>query len=199
MLWPLPRPFPQPPRSSFSSASLFFFFPGMPHPSFFLFLPTLPLLNKSFFSLPLLFPPPLLRPLLLCLLSCHSLQESPLTGFLLSVFHSVTLSNASYNSLTQVSGEQAIHLESPPEGKNITSLTCYFRNWPGCLVVWVGRRGEICLYVGWLERTHVNRTMLTSNSPSQARPRLGPRAFSSLGIITTTGVIAQEMYNLKRH
>ena len=82
------------------------------------------------------------------------------------------------------------------QGKeNISSLTCYFRNWPGCLVVWVGRRREICLYVGWLERTHVNRTMLTTNSSSQARPTLGPRAFSSLGIIiTTTGVIAQEMY-----
>ena len=36
--------------------------------------------------------------------------------------------------------------------------------------------------------------MLTTNSPSQAIPTLGPRAFSSLGIIiTTTGVIAQEI------
>lgn len=120
MLWPLPWPFTQPSRSSFSSAFLFFSSPGRPHPSFFLFLPTLPLLNKSFFSLPLLFPLPLLQPLLLFLLTCQpSLQEFPLTGFLLSVFHLVTLSNAGYSSLIQISRGQAIYLESPPKGKKI--------------------------------------------------------------------------------
>lgn len=124
----------------------------MPHPSCFLFLHTLPLLNKSFFSLPLWFPPPRLQPLLLCLLSCHSsLQESPLTGFLLSVFHLVTVSNASYNSLIQISGEQAIQLESPPKGKKIfpASLVTLEIDQVALWSGWGGEERFAFMWAGW--------------------------------------------------
>lgn len=127
-----------------------------------------------------------------------SLQEFPLTGFLLSVFHLVTLSNAGYSSLIQISRGQAIYLESPPKGKKILPASLVTLE-TDQVALWSGWEGEERFAFMWAIWTHVNRTMLTSNSPPQPRPRLGPRAFSSLGIIiTTTGVIAQEIYNLKR-
>ena len=67
------------------------------------------------------------------------------------MFHSVTLSNASYNSLIQISGEQAIHLESPPKGKKIlpaslvTLVIDQVALWSG----WEGEERFAFMWAGW--------------------------------------------------